>query len=197
MIKRILLLAAAWLGGLVLADAQDQLTAPSGEENEATVVEIRPGMKYRQYKDYYYPGFYVRQSDDPYDPLLLSLVSCYVPGLGQAAAGEWGRGLRFLGGCFLSGIPGLALITYKEGAYEKAGMLMSLTGIMTCYIWSICDAVRVAKIKNMYYQDLRVQGSTMDWKVEPFLAAAPKYGPAAGPAARTTPTAGLSLCITF
>ena len=51
MIKRILLLAAAWLGGLVLADAQDLLTAPSGEENEATVVEIRPGMKYREYKD--------------------------------------------------------------------------------------------------------------------------------------------------
>ncbi|MBQ9819697.1 MAG: hypothetical protein IJM60_05395 [Bacteroidales bacterium] len=191
--KRLLLFAVAWLGGLVLADAQDLLTAPSGEENEATVVEIRPGMKYREYKDFYYAGNYVRLPGDPYSPALLGIASYFVPGLGQAVAGEWGRGLRFFGGCFLSVIPGLALITYKEGAYEEAGMLMSLTGFMTCYIWNICDAARVAKIKNMYYQDLRQQRAAMDWKIEPFFAAAPKYGPAAG----ATPTAGLSFRITF
>lgn len=195
--KRLLLFAVAWLGGLVLAGAQAPAATPGGEAAEDRVGEIRPGMKYSQYKDYYYPGFYVRQSDDPYDPLLLSLVSCYVPGLGQAAAGEWGRGLRFLGGFFLSAIARGTLATFNDGAYEEAGNLIALSGILTCYIWNICDAARVAKIKNMYYQDLRVQGSTMDWKVEPFLAAAPKSGPAAGPAAGTTPTAGLSFKISF
>ena len=193
MIKRILLLAAAWLGGLVLADAQDLLTAPSGEENEATVVEIRPGMKYREYKDLYYAGNYVRLPGDPYSPALLGIASYFVPGLGQAVAGEWGRALRFFGGCLLGGIVPAALAGYKDGAFLEAGLLLYITGYLTCDIWSTCDAVRVAKIKNMYYQDLRQQRAAMDWKIEPFFAAAPK----SGSAARTTPTAGLSLRITF
>ena len=193
MIKRILLLAAAWLGGLVLADAQDLLTAPSGEENEARVVEIRPGMKYREYKDLYYAGNYVRLPGDPYSPALLGIASYFVPGLGQAVAGEWGRGLCFFGGCMLGGIVPAALIGYNDGAFLEAGLLLYITGYLTCEIWSTCDAVRVAKIKNMYYQDLRQQRAVMDWKIEPFFAAAPK----SGPASRTMPTAGLSLCITF
>lgn len=84
---------------------------------------------------------------------------------------------------------------YYYNPYSAAAALY-LAGI-ALNIWSTCDAVRVAKIKNMYYQDLRQQRAAMDWKIEPFFAAAPKSGPAAGPSARTTPTAGLSLCITF
>ena len=201
MIKRILLLAAAWLGGLVLADAQDLLTAPSGEEIEATVVEIRPGMKYREYKDLYYAGNYVRLPGDPYSPALLGIASYFVPGLGQAVAGEWDRALGFAGGNVLMNI--LIRNQLEEGDDGKyyynpysAAAALYLASI-ALNIWSTCDAVRVAKIKNMYYQDLRQKRAAMDWKIEPFFAAAPKSGPAAGPAARTTPTAGLSLCITF
>lgn len=251
MMKRFLLFAAAWLGGLVLADAQDLITTRFGEEIEARVVEIRegevtykmykdldgptfllakgdillirfengetktftddtyynaadpdairPGMKFREYKDLYYAGNYVRQPGDQYSAGWLGVASFVIPGLGQAVAGEWGRALGFAGGNVLMNI--LIQNQLEEGDDGKyyynpysAAAALYLAGI-ALNIWSTCDAVRVAKIKNMYYQDLRQQRAAMDWKIEPFFAAAPKS--AADPAARTTPTAGLSLRITF
>ena len=49
----------------------------------------------------------------------------------------------------------------------------ALLGQAVVYIWNICDAVRVAKIKNMYYRDIRSQNAGLDIKIEPYLASAP------------------------
>ena len=40
-------------------------------------------------------------------------------------------------------------------------------------IWAICDAVRVAKIKNMYYQDMNGRYSSVSARFEPFLSCVP------------------------
>ena len=59
-------------------------------------------------------------------------------------------------------------------------------------IWSICDAVHVAKVKNMYYQDLRGQRASLDFNVEPFViyAHTETFG-------SVKPVAGLSLRVSF
>lgn len=59
-------------------------------------------------------------------------------------------------------------------------------------IWSICDAVHVAKVKNMYYQDLRGQRTSLDFNVEPFViyAQTETFG-------SVKPVAGLSLRVSF
>ena len=62
--KRFLLFAAAWLGGLVLADAQDLITTRFGEEIEARVVEVREGeVAYKMYNDLDGPMFLLAKGD--------------------------------------------------------------------------------------------------------------------------------------
>ena len=60
---------------------------------------------------------------------------------------------------------------------------------MTVEIWSIVDAVRVAKVKNMYEQDLRKKYS-LDVDLYPSV----NYVQTSG---GVKPTAGLSLALKF
>ena len=76
-------------------------------------------------------------------------------------------------------------IVYIDPA--KAQSLSSIRSIVTLVdlalsIWSCVDAVRVAKVKNMYYQDLR-NGYSMDFSLMPSLELAQTptgYQPAPG-----------------
>ncbi len=75
------------------------------------------------------------------------------------------------------------------GAYAAA--LLCYSGALAIDIWAICDAVKVAKIKNMYAQDCRkLQANTFDIKLMPDLAFAQT-------ATGYQPTAGLKLAIQF
>ena len=150
-----------------------------------TDVDISAGMRYREYKNYYNPRFYLRDVNDAYSPGLAGIASFFIPGLGQGVAGEWGRGI----GIFAANIGLNVLVlgsaaavnsdynatTDEFGGDEGAAALLlgALLGQVVFDIWSICDAVRVAKIKNMYYQDLRSQRAGLDIKIEPYLASAP------------------------
>ena len=59
-------------------------------------------------------------------------------------------------------------------------------------IWNICDAVKIAKVKNMYYNDTRARNyASLDMNLSPQIAFAPT---AAG---NLQPTAGLSLKVSF
>lgn len=158
--------------------------------------EITPGMKYQDYKDLYNPKVYHPQVGDPYSRGWAGAASFFIPGLGQGIDGEWLRGLAFFGGSVACNVLAFSTAHYETSqGYTR----VEFTGIsaftalaaLGINIWGIVDAVQVAKIKNMYFQDLGDRRAMVDVKVEPFLASA-----LTGPA-RTQPVAGLSLRLTF
>lgn len=119
----------------------------------------------------YYPEY-----GDIYNPILSGACSFFVPGLGQMISGETGRGLAFFGGylgCIAIFEVGAAQIIsnniYSNGYYYMNSgnnfnkgtgtMLIGLGGIVFVEIWSIVDAIKVAKVNNMYYRSLRPTSS--------------------------------------
>ena len=157
---------------------------------------IVPGMKYKDYKDYYNTRDYVRMPGDPYSPFWVGFGDFVIPGLGNAITGEWGRAA-----CFFFANLGLeALCWTQTGIVETStGYSIERTGLYWAFwaarigmnIYSICDAVKVAKAKNMYNQDLRNQRASFDFNIEPYFT----FAPAASNVLQ--PAAGLSLKLNF
>lgn len=147
--------------------------------------------KYKEIKDIYNPKEYVKSANDPYNRGLAGLGSFFVPGLGQVLAGETGRGIRVFCGDALLGLAGGVcaykaldyverdaagnfkkdadgdLVVTDQKAFMKWGLSMLGFGCASLVydIWNICDAVKVAKVKNMYYQD--IQSRAMELKFYP------------------------------
>ena len=129
--------------------------------NREPVEGIVPNMKYKQLKELYNPKEYVSTVGDRYSPGWSGVASFFIPGLGQMICGEVGRGFAFLGGAI--GLPlvggiiaGSSVDDYgdpTEGAAIAA--LITYVGAIAFDVWAIVDGVRVAKVKNMYNQDLR------------------------------------------
>jgi len=131
---------------------------------------------------------YLPEYGDPYNPALCGVCSWLIPGLGQMISGETGRGLAFLGGytaCSVVCIAGVASAihsginenTYQYGSsyshsiLPKAGgdiILLGAIGMVAVDIWSIVDAVNVAKVNNMYIRDLRKR-SEVSLQVTPYV----------------------------
>ena len=150
--KRFILSAILVIAALVSANAQ-----------------VVPGMKYKDLKDSYNPKSYVAQSTDPYSRVWSGVASWLVPGLGQAICGEVGRGLKFFGADLVFAsvasygaqkfednavIKNGKVESYKNESAAKSGayiMMGSLVAAAVVDIWAIVDAVKVAKVKNMYY----------------------------------------------
>ncbi|MBR5042385.1 MAG: hypothetical protein IKX67_04030 [Bacteroidales bacterium] len=175
--------------------------------------EPRPDVRYADIKNLYNPYYYVSRSSDPYQPWVGGMCSFLVPGLGQALADEWGRGLGFFGanlgflvaeciemsafGYGLSGLSGLS-DAYYYGESEKyiinggGALLLTLAGHAIVNIWGICDAVRIAKVKNMYFQDADGLLGGVQVKLDPTLAMVPSAG-----TGNFTPTFGMSLKVNF
>ena len=140
------------------------------------------------------------------DPFWLGLTSFAEPGVGQLIAHEPGRGWAFIGGDFLIGLVGSYGIrtvynsiekdadgniikednkivfldekVAKKGAYIFAGAALAN---LVLRIWSCSDAVKIAKVKNMYNQDLmgRYATATMYPSVD-FVQTGSGYKPTAG-----------------
>lgn len=166
------------------------------------VPEALEGLKYKHYKRMYNPRMYIPQYGDPYSPGWSGIASAIIPGFGQALSDEWGRGTCFFLGSLALSCASLASLEWNtyglEYSYSVDVEGNSASGILALaslglYIWNICDAVRVAKVKNMYYQDIRSrQTGGLDVRLEPFVAAAP-----ATPLQGRTAAAGLSLRVSF
>ena len=147
--------------------------------------QVDSNMKYREYKNYYNPRFYFRDVDDAFSPEISGIASFFIPGLGQCVDGEWGRGIGFFAANFGLNVVVLgslaAVVSNNNETTDELGgdggaaalLVGALLGQAVLYIWNICDAVRVAKIKNMYYRDISSQNAGLDIKIEPFLASAP------------------------
>ena len=195
--KKILIVAVLSLVAMVSANAQ-----------------IAPGMKYKELKTIYNPKEYIPESTDPYSRGWAGVGSFLIPGLGQVIDGEVGRGLIFFGAnlaafCVYSvNITNFASVCTTDSAGNVTGYtdeaaavrysrnaVLALLGMGVIDIWSIVDAIKVAKVKNMYYQDLRRQRSSVDFDFAPFFTYAPSELTASG--SSLTPTAGMSLRVSF
>ena len=79
----------------------------------------------------------------------VGIASWFIPGLGQAINGQWGKGLGFLGGTVGLGV--IAATTGVLGALKNnlSTMVASSLGLSLGYlgltIWSVIDAVKNAK----------------------------------------------------
>jgi hypothetical protein len=112
------------------------------------------------FKDYNYQG------GDPYIPCLSGACSFLCPGLGQMVSGEGARGFAFLGGSiWFTILIGIGMSQQASdidsGGDGKAGsglQSVGLTGLLAVYIWSIGDAVRVAKVNNLARRDKNKTG---------------------------------------
>ena len=165
--------------------------------------QVYEGMRYKQYKRFYNKHDYVRRDDDPYSPFLAGFGSFYVPGLGQLFCGEWGRGAAFCLGTYLTlGMATVSAATAGTYSYDNQGYRDSyhsgyssiplFLAAGTLWIWNICDAVKIAKIKNMYYQDVYGRKSEIKLHIEPYVGCSPV---AATPNANLA--SGLSLRVDF
>ncbi len=187
--KKILTLALCALCSLGIAYAQESKIDKSGN----TSAEVVAGMKYRDYKNLYDTKYYVPQSTDPYSRGWAGVASFFIPGLGQGVAGEWGRGAIFFGANVAMGVA-----QYLDTSYDNGRIKMGALGWTMCVarialdIWSICDAVHVAKVKNMYWQDISSKNASLDFRLEPYFACAPTGTPGL-----SQPAAGLSMKLAF
>ena len=185
----------------------------NGEEdifNEALAYEGSPYapssiniLKYRHYKGAYNPRLYVSQWGDPYSPGWSGIASAVIPGFGQALCDEWGRAAAFFfGNLALTCAAAAALendsygleYSFDSDYLNEGDTVAGILGLanLAVYVWGICDAVRVAKVKNMYYQSMRTQNAGLNVRLEPFLAST--HSPASPD--RFT-AAGLSLRVSF
>ena len=138
-------------------------------------------QRYSINKDKFDSHQYIPEYDDPYNPGLSGVCSFFVPGLGQMLCGETGRGLAFLGGyagCAVLFEAGAVQFTSNNfGNIENPGysgssgvgvMLLGLGGMAAIEIWSIFDAVKVAKVNNMYIRSLR-RTSSLKLEMSPYV----------------------------
>ena len=170
--------------------------------------------KYKEIKDQYSAKAYVPEFTDPYNRTLAGIGSLLVPGLGHLFIGETGRGLLFFGGdvamYFVASYQAYNFASYcitdengtvtgytdEAAAGKYAGrFVLSLLGMAAINIWACVDAVKVAKVKNMYYQDHYGNRSSLSFGLEPYFTFASTEVTPTG--SSLTPAAGMSLRVSF
>ena len=155
----------------VFADSskpQDDIYKPQ------TSAYVSEGMRYRDYKNLYDRHKYNRQFGDPYNPTLAGVASFLIPGLGQGLCDEWGRGIAIFGGYVLGSMGwAMSVVTsaytynYTSATYNASALVIGSALLLAYDVWNIVDAVQVAKIKDMYYQDIRGRQVSFDMSLTP------------------------------
>ncbi len=126
----------------------------SGQPAEGIV----PNMMYRDLKKIYRHNNYVPCLGDRYNPTLCAVASFFIPGLGQIISHQNRRGVAHLASALtfaaISTISGGLSYLYQSQEMILASVLASCV-VLSLQISSCVDAVRVAKVMNMYERDLR------------------------------------------
>ncbi len=155
--------------------------------DQMSSLAVAPMMKYKEMAKVYDYRLYQKSLYDRYSPAGSGIASFFIPGLGQMICGEWGRGFAYLGGhvgCYM--LTGISAIAESDTL-----VLMGIAGLLAIDICAIVDGVRVAKVKNMYMEDLRKSGY---YGLDVDLYPSVNY-------VRTTsgvqPTAGMTLALRF
>lgn len=141
---------------------------------------------------------YVPEFGDPYNPTIAGVCSFLLPGFGQVISGEIGRGLSFFVGyvssAIVSGIGDLmrdAGLDAENESITSIGngiILVGVAGALGVAIASTVDAVKVAKVNNLYVSDYR--------KSKALLEFAPYIGQFNAGNQIVRPV-GMSMCISF
>ena len=195
--KKVLIIAVFALVALASANAQ-----------------VAPGMKYKDLKGMYNTKEYVQQPIDPYRVGWTKFFSFFTPGLGQIMMGEVGRGFIFVGAEVIctsivsdswDGLKPYLVIdangtvtgfSDRDAAKKHlTGVLVGLAGTLATSIWACIDAGKIAKVKNMYYQDMYGRQASVNVGLEPYFSLAPTAATPSG--SSLTPAAGMSLKLHF
>jgi hypothetical protein len=124
-------------------------------------------------KELYKDVPYKYQNGDKYNPALIGGASALVPGLGQIITKEYGRGaLLFLGtttGAFMFNIGFIYVIAGEPGIKTPFLFIGGLALFNTCYLLSITNAMKIARIKNLYYRDLKINEGSI--QLNPYINA--------------------------
>ena len=134
---------------------------------------------------------YSPQVGDRYNPGLCGAASFLFPGLGQIVAGETGRGLAFAGAYVGSAVVySVGAIMLSNQDMQGAGtVIIGIGGMIGVGIWSIVDAVKVAKVNNLYMRD-RHRTSLIDIEISRYLSPVSSFSPAQS-------SAGMSVRLRF
>ena len=155
--------------------------------DQMSSLAVAPMMKYKEMAKVYDYRLYQKSLYDRYSPAGSGVASFFIPGLGQMICGEWGRGFAWLGGhvgCYM--LTGISAIAESDTL-----VLMSIAGLLAIDICAIVDGVRVAKVKNMYMEDLRKSGY---YGLDVDLYPSVNY---VHTASGIQPTAGMTLALRF
>lgn len=155
--------------------------------DQMSSLAVAPMMKYKEMAKVYDYRLYQKSLYDRYSPAGSGVASFFIPGLGQMICGEWGRGFAWLGGhvgCYM--LTGISAIAESDTL-----VLMGIAGLLAIDICAIVDGVRVAKVKNMYMEDLRRSGY---YGLDVDLYPSVNY---VHTASGVQPTAGMTLALRF
>ena len=127
-------------------------------------------IPYSEIDGLYDTRMYQPSPGDPYSPAWSGVASFFIPGLGQCITGEWGRGLGFLAANI--GLDVLELwevynLDSRNSAPFAGAFLATVLAQCALNVWGICDAVNIAKAKNMYFQDAGNFASGVEMKLQP------------------------------
>lgn len=119
-------------------------------------------IKYRDVKDLYQIEDYnISREDQRYSPGLNASLNFIFPSIGHFAVEEYGRGLAFIGGQFLTSsiflvgfVSSMSVDEYgRSPSYARPLMLSGLFATTGIFVWSIVDVIQVTKVKNMAFAD--------------------------------------------
>lgn len=146
-------------------DQVSRIYFENGEKLDLVSSSAQLSGYYTDLRKHYDPDDYIPQQSDPYNPDLLGIVSFVVPGLGQILEGEWGTGALYLAGAAsmyyvtfatlkrdYKVIDGEMSQVVKGSLKPTIGTALGIAGIIALNTFSYMDAVRIAKVKNMYFQ---------------------------------------------
>jgi hypothetical protein len=165
---------------------------------------------YKDIKGNFNPKEYFANPTDPYAVGWTRALSFFVPGSGQLVMHETVRGLCFMaGGMILTSVledqlEDLLKIAVTDANGTVTGfsdeaqasalikrILIFSAADLGVAIWSCIDAGRIAKVKNMYYQDACGKRSAVEMNLAPNVLLAHRQD------GSVKPTAGMSLCFNF
>lgn len=122
-------------------------------------MSVVPFMNYRQLKYIYDFREYEHSYMDRFSPGWIGFASFMLPGLGEFICDEWGRGLGKLAGAAACAATGayFTVSSYVDDNWQTdiAFAVIFYAAALGFDIWSIVDAIRIAKVRNMYESDMR------------------------------------------
>ncbi len=150
------------------------------QEKQTSHDRFAQSDRYKDLKEIYDWRQYTYSPIDRRNPGWCGFASFVIPGLGQAINNEWGRAIGFFLGSTIAGtsmnnfIRDSYIDYYPYWKYDvyKAVAFGAIT--LGLDIWSIIDAVRITKVKNMHYRSLF--SDNIELSVTPSLMGVPIWG---------------------